>query len=179
MVLRARAGDDGGVDELVAVCTPLMRSVARRYLADPAEVDDVVQEVWLKFLLNLDRIHEPAATRAWLLRVLTHAAWRARSRAGRAVPTPDIDDGTADDDTEASALRRVGREDARRRLCTALGGLRPADRRLVLLLADDRKPDYRTIGRTVGRPVGSIGPTRQRALAQLRRDPALAGVTPS
>ena len=44
---------------------------------------------------------------------------------------------------------------------------------MLLLSADDR-PDYRTVSRMVDRPVGSIGPTRQRALERLRRQPALA-----
>jgi DNA-directed RNA polymerase specialized sigma24 family protein len=52
--------------------------------------------------------------------------------------------------------------------------LRPEDRRLVLLLSEHDRPDYRTISRLVDRPVGSIGPTRQRALERMRRQPELA-----
>jgi DNA-directed RNA polymerase specialized sigma24 family protein len=59
-------------------------------------------------------------------------------------------------------------------LKAALMDLRPADRRLVLLLSKDDRPDYRTISALVDRPVGSIGPTRQRALERLRRRPELA-----
>jgi RNA polymerase sigma factor (sigma-70 family) len=179
MLLRARAGDQAAIGEIIERCTPMLRALARRYVANPAEVDDVLQDVWLTFVQNLDRIHEPAATRGWLVRVLTHTAWRAQRRAGRAVPTADVGDRAAIHDTEDAALRRVWCEELRERLSPALRALRPADRRLVVLLASDRQPDYRTVSRLVRRPVGSIGPTRQRALERLRRQPSLADVGPA
>jgi DNA-directed RNA polymerase specialized sigma24 family protein len=50
----------------------------------------------------------------------------------------------------------------------------PADRRelLLLLLADPPVP-YEDISARLGIPIGSIGPTRARALEQLRRSRAL------
>lgn len=174
MVLRARVGDRAAVGEIVERCTPMLRALARRYVSNAAEVDDVVQDVWVTFVQNLERIREPAATRAWLVRVLMHTAWRAQSRAARAVPTAELGDGSSHDDTEDIALHRVWCEDLRARLAPALRALRPEDRRLVVLLAGDRQPDYRTVSEMLNRPVGSIGPTRQRALARLRRQPSLA-----
>jgi DNA-directed RNA polymerase specialized sigma24 family protein len=61
----------------------------------------------------------------------------------------------------------------------ALRTLRPDDRRVVVLLAGERQPDYRSVSRLVNRPIGSIGPTRQRALDRLRRQPSLAGIDPA
>jgi RNA polymerase sigma factor (sigma-70 family) len=179
MVVRARAGDEGAIGEIVERCTPMLRAVARRCVARASDVDDVVQDVWLTFVQNLDRIREPAATRGWLVRVVTHTAWRAQQRAGRCVPTADLDAGASDGDTEDAALRQVWCEDLRRRLAPALGALRAEDRRLVVLLASDGQPDYRTVGEVVGRPIGSIGPTRQRALERLRRQPSLVAVHPA
>jgi RNA polymerase sigma factor (sigma-70 family) len=179
MLVRARAGDQAAIGEIIERCTPMLRALARRYVANPAEVDDVLQDVWLTFVQNLDRIHEPAATRGWLVRVLTHTAWRAQRCAGRAVPTADVGERQALHDTEDAALRRVWCDELRERLTPALRALRPADRRLVVLLASDRQPDYRTVSRLVRRPVGSIGPTRQRALERLRRQPSLADVGPA
>jgi RNA polymerase sigma factor (sigma-70 family) len=174
LLLRARTGDQRAVGEIVERCTPMLRALARRYVARASEVDDVVQDVWVTFVQNLHRIHEPVATRAWLVQVVTHTAWRAQSKAARAVPTADIGDSATPDDTEDIALRRVWCEELRARVTPALRVLRPADRRLVVLLAQDRPPDYRTVSRLLNRPVGSIGPTRQRALARLRREPSLA-----
>ena len=86
MLLRARTGDQAAIEEIVERCTPMLRALAHRYVARAADIDDVLQDVWTTFVENLDRIHEPAATRGWLVRVLTHTAWRTQSRARRAVP---------------------------------------------------------------------------------------------
>jgi RNA polymerase sigma factor (sigma-70 family) len=179
LLLRARADDKQALGEIVQRCTPMLRARARRYVADPSDVDDVVQDVWITFVQHLDRIHQPEATRGWLVQVLTHTAWRAQSRARRSVPTADVGEEAAHDDTEAAALRRVWCDDLRRRLMPALHILRPDDRRLVVLLAGERQPDYRSVSRLVNRPIGSIGPTRQRALHRLRRQPSLAGIDPA
>jgi RNA polymerase sigma factor (sigma-70 family) len=179
LLLRARAKDERAIGEIVERCTPMLRALARRYVSDPSAVDDVVQDVWVTFVQNVHRIHEPAATRGWLVQVLTHTAWRAELRARRSVATADVGESAASDDTEAAALRRVWCEELRGRLTPALHALRPDDRRLVVLLAGERQPDYRSVSRLVNRPIGSIGPTRQRALHRLRRQPSLAGFDPA
>jgi RNA polymerase sigma factor (sigma-70 family) len=174
LVERARRGDGAAVAAIVDRCGPMVRSVARRYVGE-AEADDVAQEVWLAFVEHVDRIKVPAATRGWLVQVATRAAWRARRRLDRATPTGDLDDRVvAPDDPEERGLAAVTRAEAAAHLDQALAGLRPADRWLMQLLSADDRPDYRTVSGMVGRPIGSIGPTRQRALERLRRQPALA-----
>jgi RNA polymerase sigma factor (sigma-70 family) len=174
LVERARAGDGRAMAAIVERCSPMVRAVARRYVGE-ADADDVAQDVWLAFIEHLDQIKVPAATRGWLAQVTTRAAWRARKRLDRSAPTDDLGDRVvAPDDTEERGLAAVTRGEASARLGDALGELRAADRRLVLLLSADDRPDYRTISGLVGRPVGSIGPTRQRAFERLRRQPALA-----
>jgi len=174
LVERARAGDRTAVAAVVERCAPMVRAVARRYVRG-ADVEDVAQEVWLAFVEHLDQIQVPAATRGWLVRVTTRAAWRARRKQDRAVPMAGTDDlVAAPDDTEERGMLRAGLGPAALHLKAALMDLRPADRRLVLLLSTDDRPDYRTISALVDRPVGSIGPTRQRALDRLRRQPELA-----
>ncbi|UUZ61412.1 sigma-70 family RNA polymerase sigma factor [Nocardioides sp. B-3] len=55
----------------------------------------------------------------------------------------------------------------------------PDDRRaLLLLLTEDPAPSYAEISRRTGIPVGSIGPTRARAIDQLRKSRALRHLTP-
>ena len=174
LVERARAGDRAAVASVFERCGPMVRAVARRYVRG-TDVDDVAQEVWLAFVEHLDQIQVPAATRGWLVRVATRAAWRARRKQGRSVPTAETDElVAAPDDTEERGMLRAGLGPATLHLQAALMDLRPADRRLVLLLSEDDRPDYRAIGELVDRPVGSIGPTRQRALERLRRQPELA-----
>jgi DNA-directed RNA polymerase specialized sigma24 family protein len=91
-----------------------------------------------------------------------------------------VDAGVADPDPaqgpEDAALSNVWCNEVRQRLGPALQVLREEDRRLVILPAGERRPSYRTVSALTGRPIGSIGPTRQRALERLRRQPSIAAL---
>jgi RNA polymerase sigma factor (sigma-70 family) len=177
LVCRARTGDRSAMNQIVDRCTPMVRAVAHRYVSNPADIDDVVQDAWLSLVEHLDSIRSPAATRAWLVQVTTHAAWRNRRKVLRAPPDADVDERAADDDTAELGLSHVWCEQLRQPLAEAVRALRPEHRRLVELLAVDEPPDYRTASKLLDRPIGSIGPTRQRVLERLRRHPALSRFT--
>ena len=48
------------------------------------------------------------------------------------------------------------------------------ERALMAMLLADPEPTYAEVSAALGMPVGSIGPTRMRAIARLRRDRELA-----
>ena len=174
LVCRARAGDRTAMTQIVDRCGPMVRAVAHRYVSNAADVDDVVQDTWLSLVEHLHSIRSPAATRAWLVQVTTRAAWRNRRKVVRVAPEAKLDERAADDDTAELGLSNVWCEQLRQPLAEAMRALRPDSRRLIELLAADEPPDYRTAGTLLNRPIGSIGPTRQRALERLRRQPALS-----
>ena len=177
LVVRACDGDGEALVAIVDRCTPMVRSVARRYLRSRADVEDVVQEVWLCFTEHMHRIQSPESTRAWLVRATTRAAWRVQRRRLDVVLTSQLEERASIDDTEAAGLRRADREATRRAVQAALDGLSRPDRRLIELLMADERPNYRALAALVDRPIGSIGPTRQRILARLRREGSLALAT--
>jgi RNA polymerase sigma factor (sigma-70 family) len=160
--------------QIVDRCTPMVRGVAHRYASNPTDVDDVVQDAWLSLVEHVDSIRSPASTRAWLVRVTTHAAWRNTRRVARSAPDAELDERPAADDTAELGLSHVWREQIRQPLADAVRALRPDNRRLIELLAADEPPDYRTASKMLNRPIGSIGPTRQRVIERLRRQPALS-----
>jgi DNA-directed RNA polymerase specialized sigma24 family protein len=53
---------------------------------------------------------------------------------------------------------------------SALGTLPPHQRTLLLVLHSGPARSYEAVGAALGMPVGSIGPTRGRALERLRRE---------
>jgi DNA-directed RNA polymerase specialized sigma24 family protein len=65
------------------------------------------------------------------------------------------------------------RRERHKALRDGLVELRPAHRELLVLLSADPPPSYDQISERLGIPRGSIGPTRSRALAELRRTAAL------
>lgn len=52
----------------------------------------------------------------------------------------------------------------------SLARLRPSDQALLRLLVADPRPAYEEISAALGMPIGSIGPTRARALERLRKE---------
>src|SRR4029453_17686242 len=76
----------------------------------------------------LHRIESPASTRAWLVRVTTHAAWRVQRKAPRADLVADVEDQAALDDTEEIGMRRAGSGEARVAVRAALAGPAPRER---------------------------------------------------
>ena len=52
----------------------------------------------------------------------------------------------------------------------SLDRLRPSDQSLLRMLMAEPRPAYEEIAATLDMPVGSIGPTRARALARLRQE---------
>jgi DNA-directed RNA polymerase specialized sigma24 family protein len=58
-------------------------------------------------------------------------------------------------------------------LDASLSRLPDRQRDLMTLLLDEPELSYEDVGRRLGLPVGSIGPTRQRSLSRLRRDSRL------
>jgi RNA polymerase sigma factor (sigma-70 family) len=65
------------------------------------------------------------------------------------------------------------RQESRQAVRTALGELSEDHRTLLLLVFADPKMSYGQIGRTLGIPTGSIGPTRARCLKKLKNSSAV------
>ncbi|MDX6717785.1 MAG: hypothetical protein QOJ63_39 [Solirubrobacteraceae bacterium] len=175
MVGAARAGDDEAWTRLVHRFDRMLRHIARSYRLAPADVDEVVQTTWLELLEAIQRIRDPAAIGGWLATVTRRNALRRRQMHVREQLTDDPGLGDRPDSggPEASVLaaeRRVA-------LAAALAALPDRDLRLLTVLLGQPMLDYRQVGELVGMPVGSIGPTRARALARLARDPQLRAVS--
>lgn len=173
---RAREGDERAWHELTASFTPLVESVARSVCRSSADVDDVKQEVWLQLLRNAHKIHSPECLPGWLQRVTRNIALRhvdtRRVQLYAELPEECL---VGSDDTGHRLMVDASRETVQR----ALRRLAAADRRLLVLLMEEDRPDYANISRELERPIGSIGPTRQRLLKRLGRDPAIVRLVAS
>jgi len=166
-VVRAAAnGDEDAWTGLVRQHRDLLRNVARGYRLSEAQVDDVVQTAWLRLVEHLGSIRDPERVTGWLVTTVRRECLSMQREQRREQPTfSDRDQfwgevGSAEDDVlrEAECLRL---RDALRRL--------PVRQREVMTMLIWR-PDlgYQAVGAALGMPVGSIGPTRGRAMARLR-----------
>jgi RNA polymerase sigma factor (sigma-70 family) len=173
LVVAARDGDAGAWECLVRRLDGVVRGTARSFRLQPADVEDVAQATWLDLLEHIDAIREPARTAAWLVTVTRRAALATARARGRAHEQLCEDPGDAP--AAASECPETMALDAERRagLAGALARLSDRQRTIVTLLLTQPVSDYRLVSALANVPIGSIGPTRARALERLSLDPAL------
>ena len=174
LVERARDGDQGAWDALVERYLPLVCGTIARTGLYGAEAEDVNQTVWLRLVEHLDSLRQPKALPGWLATTARHEGLRLIKRRARDVPVDPS--GTTFDATEDSDPGQTLVQDLQSQaLREAMLELPESRRELLLLLLADPPPSYDEISARLGIPRGSIGPTRARALEQLRESRALRG----
>jgi len=170
----AAAGDEEAWRALVARFDHMLRAIVRGYRLAPADADDVVQTTWIRAYDNLHRIDEPAAIGGWLAVTARREALRALQRGVREIVASDPQ---PKDHAEAGTPETETLDNERRAAVRAAVGRLPGRQR-TLLSTFLRRPaaSYDEISVALDMPIGSIGPTRERALSRLRDDVALTGV---
>lgn len=168
LVESAASGNRHAWDALEREFSGMVRAVTRAHRLSDADAADVAQATWLKLFEHLDRISDPTRVGAWLattarrecLRILRGA--RRQVLYGDDAPCCESVDAPAD-----NALLMAERDLA---LWRCFGRLRGTDQALLGLLMGESRPAYEEIAETLAIPIGSIGPTRARALDRLRRE---------
>jgi RNA polymerase sigma-70 factor, ECF subfamily len=157
-VAALRAGDECAFRELFARSYPMMKRVARTYVASDAVAEEVVQETWMAVVTGIDRFEGRSALGTWIFSILTNQAKTHSVRERRAVPfsslasceagEPAVDPDRFQNDDEAwpghwatpprpwqKPERRLLSLEARDRLKVALAQL-PDRQRLIVALRD-------------------------------------------
>lgn len=176
LVRAAADGDEAAWNELVTRYLPLVKSVIRSLGLSGPDGEDVAQIVWLRLVEHLKDIREPRALAGWLRTTTRHECLYVLKSTRRTVPVgteveagPTAPDGHEVDEDLLSAERHQA-------LLAGLAELPEHQRNLLVLLAADPPLPYAEIARRLGMRVGSIGPTRARALSRLRQSPAVAAL---
>ena len=164
LLTAALAGDRDAWDRIVDDHVRLLWWIARSHRLDDATASDVVQTVWLQLLRFGHRIDDPDRLPAWLATV-------ARREAQGRLSRPEVADAHLTDradPTESSPEDRVVDDETVAIVMAAFAQLSEADQRLLRLVCDVPPRSYDEIAALLGRTIGYIGPSRQRALERLR-----------
>jgi RNA polymerase sigma factor (sigma-70 family) len=175
LVAAALGGELSAWQELTARYTSLVLSVVRRHRLQDDDAEDVVQTVWLRLVEHLGELREPAALPGWISTTARNECLRV-IRARKVMPSPDPfghrSEAGVDPTGEPLDAPMLGAE-KHEALLAALAELPPRQRALLTLLLEDPPLPYEQVSLRLGIPVGSIGPTRARALARIRAYPAV------
>ena len=172
---------DGHPDAWVALVARLERVVwksVNMMTFDHEARDDAFAATWLRLAERLDTIREPEKLPGWLAttacnevrqilrqrsrqQVMQGGEWTTQGGVG------DLLDTIAGDDGDHS--RGMQLDESRRDVRAAFGRLDPQCREIitVLVLADPPMP-YEAASERLGRPIGSLGPSRRRCLQKMK-----------
>jgi RNA polymerase sigma factor (sigma-70 family) len=164
----ARNGDQTAWDALVAEYNNLVWSIARGYRLATADAHDAVQMTWLRLVENLHRLKEPDRLAGWLATTARRECLQLLRKSGRERPAGEnvlLD--VPDPGPPVGTTLLVNERDAA--LWRAFRLIGERCQRLLRVLMASPPPSYQEVSAALDMAIGTIGPTRQRCLEQLRR----------
>jgi RNA polymerase sigma factor (sigma-70 family) len=167
LLLRIGEGDAAAWDEIFRRYGKLVSSTVRSFRLQEADVLDAVQMTWLRLTENVHRIKFPDQLGGWLRTTARHECLRILRQAKPAQDVVDMMPDTVPDPS-VGPEQRVIDADTARTLRKLVAELPPRRQALVWMLFNDNPLSYAEVARAAGIPPGGIGPTRARALRQLR-----------
>jgi RNA polymerase sigma factor (sigma-70 family) len=165
-VQRAATGDRDAWNELVDEFGGMLRAVARGHRLSDADTADVAQTTWLRLAENVHRLQNPSRVGAWLATTARRECLRTLRASALELPEAEPPEPTVFD--MPSIDRALLQAERDTELWSAFRRLPARDQTLLRMLVADPQPSYGEIGDALEMPIGSIGPTRGRALDRLR-----------
>jgi RNA polymerase sigma factor (sigma-70 family) len=161
-------GDPVAWDEVLRRYSGLVSATVRSFRLQEADALDAVQSTWLRLAENIHRVRDPERLGGWLV---TTARRECLHILRRAKNGPDLLRVATETiaDPSANPEQHTVNGHTSRMLWKLVDELCPRQRSVLRTLFADHPYPYDTVARAIGIPVGGIGPTRTRALQQLRK----------
>lgn len=168
LVDRARSGDRAAYGEIVERFQPTVYAVALARLRNPAEAQELAQEVFIHAMTKLDQLRDPNCLAGWLRQITVRMALNRLTRRG---PVHGAADGLLENASaaEASPLDEMVLAEERAELWDGLDRLKPVDR-ATLVAFYIRGHSLRQMSREFETPIGTIKRRLHVARKRLRRE---------
>jgi RNA polymerase sigma factor (sigma-70 family) len=168
LVKLAAVGNERAWHSLVDEFAGLVWAATRANRLEHADAADVVQATFARLVEHVGKLNQPERVGAWLATTARRECVAVRRQRARVIPLgDDLPEPPAEQSEHGAALFAAERNAL---LWTAFHRLRASDQALLRMLMADPAPSYEEIHLALGMPIGSIGPTRARALERLRRE---------
>lgn len=162
LVEQAKRGNKHAFDLLVLRYQHKILRVARRYIDDPHEAQDVAQDTFVRAYMALPRFREKSTFYTWLYRIAVNTAKGYFNKPDKKLPVADISAEDAesfynpeDRRSDESAEMELMREDLKKATFQAVAAL-PEDLRITITLREMDGFSYREISEIVECPVGTV-----------------------
>ena len=163
LVERAQAGDQRAFEVLVAKYQRKVARLLSRFVRDPAEVEDVAQEAFIKAYRALPSFRGDSAFYTWLYRISINTAKNYLVAQGRRAPTStEFDAEEAEVFEDASQLRDINTPESLlltrqigETVNAAMDAL-PAELRHAIVLREIDGLSYEEIASVMSCPIGTV-----------------------
>jgi RNA polymerase sigma-70 factor (ECF subfamily) len=166
LVAEARDGSEKAFRKLVERYHPMAYSVVRGVLGDRWDVEDVVQEVFVKVFRGLSGFRGDAKPSTWVYTIARNEALNAARR--RPPAGEPLEDAAIETPSESRPDEQYRRKAVRERLETCLSEL-DESYRVALELRYMGEMSYEQIGEAMAVPVGTVKTIIHRAKIELKR----------
>jgi RNA polymerase sigma factor (sigma-70 family) len=168
LLQQAREGDPAAWEEIVRRYINVVFATVRSFRLQEADTLDAVQMTWLRLAENAGQVQHPERLAGWLATTARRECLRILRQQAKHTPVPPEGWGKNVVDPGACPEQRVIDHETARTVWALVDKLPPLRRTLLRALFTDGPRPYTEIARTIGIPPGGVGPTRARALYQLR-----------
>ncbi len=162
LVARVQQGDKRAFDLLVMKYQYKVHAIVSRYVKDFDEVNDVVQEAFIKAYRALAKFRGESAFYTWLYRIAVNTAKNYLVAKNRRPPTSDVDAEEADYFEGSDRLRDIDspenllyRDELEAAVDLAIKNL-PEDLRTAVTLREFEGLSYEEIAEIMDCPVGTV-----------------------
>jgi RNA polymerase sigma-70 factor (ECF subfamily) len=166
LVAKAREGDERAFRKIVERYHPMAYAVVRGALGDRWDVEDVVQEVFIKVYRGLSGFRGDAKLSTWVYTIARNEALNAaRKRDPRSEPLEDVVLVAAEQSRPDERYDEKARREHLERCLSELD----EDFRVALELRYMGEMSYEEISEAMGLPLGTVKTYIHRAKIELRR----------
>lgn len=163
LVERAQRGDKHAFELLVSKYQRKLARLLSRFIRDPAEIEDVTQEAFIKAYRALPSFRGDSAFYTWLYRIGINTAKNFLVAQGRRAPTTTVvDSEEAESFEESDLLKDVNTPEAElltkeiaKTVNDAMSGL-PEDLRQAVALREIEGLSYEEIAEIMNCPIGTV-----------------------
>jgi len=175
-MLRFKYGDREAFDQLVARNTHKVHALIFRFLGDPAQVEDLTQEVFLRVYRTASRYKPTAKFSTWLYRIVANLSFNVLRSRRKAHPVQLEISGPEEgesyyrdvaDDRYESPRANLDTSELRQKVAEAINEL-PENQKIAIILNKYEQKSYEEIAQIVNLSTMAVKSLLSRARGNLR-----------